>query len=70
MKKTYMAPQMEQVTMKDMLPLCASGVGGSGIPGAPGYGGVDTGGGVIPAAKEMPDSEDLEGELGLNGLLW
>ena len=56
--------------MKDMLPLCASGVGGSGIPGAPGYGGVDTGGGVIPAAKEMPDFEDLEGELGLNGLLW
>ena len=59
-----MAPQMEQVTMKDMLPLCASGVGGSGIPGAPGYGGVD------PAAKEMPDFEDIEGELELNGLLW
>ena len=32
--------------------------------------GVDTGGSLIPAAKEMPDFEDLEGELGLNGLLW
>ena len=65
MKKTYMAPQMEQVKVKDMLPLCASGVGGSGISGAPGYGGVDTGGTLTPSAKEFTDFGDE-----LDGLLW
>lgn len=65
-----MAPQMEQVTMKDMLPLCASGVKAGGGVVDSGFGGVDAGGSLIPAAKEMPDFDDLEGELGLNGLLW
>lgn len=70
MKKTYMAPQMEQIVMKDVQPLCASGVKAGGGVVDSGFGGVDVGGGLIPAAKEMPDFEDLEGELGLNGLLW
>ncbi len=70
MKKTYMAPRMEQIIMKDVMPLCVSGVKAGGGVVDSGFGGVDAGGSLIPAAKEMPDFEDLEGELGLNGLLW
>lgn len=67
MKKTYMAPKMEQEIMKEVLPLCNSGVKGGGIPGAPGFGGKDLGGIHDPAANERFDFEE---ELGLNGLLW
>ena len=70
MKKTYMAPKMEQMVMKDVMPLCVSGVKAGGGVVDSGFGGVDAGGSLIPAAKEMPDFDDLEGELGLNGLLW
>ena len=70
MKKTYMAPQMEQIVMNDVQLLCASGVnaGGGGVNS--GFGGWDSDGGLMPAANEMPDFEDLEGERGSNGLLW
>jgi len=70
MKKTYMAPRMEQIIMKDVMPLCVSGVKAGGGVVDSGFGGVDAGGSLIPAAKEMPDFEDIEGELELNGLLW
>lgn len=65
MKKTYVTPQIEQMTMNDTLPLCASGVkGGGGVVDA-GFGGKDSGGTLDPAIKGMPDFEEE-----LNGLLW
>ena len=65
-----MAPRIEQIVMNEVQLLCASGVNAGGGVVNSGFGGVDTGGGLIPAATEMPDFEDLEGERGLNGLLW
>ncbi len=63
-----MAPQMEQVTMKDMLPLCASGdaiKSGGGVVEDVLFGGKDSGGTLEPSIKEMTEFED-----NLNGLLW
>ena len=68
MKKTYVAPQMEQVTMKDMLPLCASGdaiKSGGGVVEDVLFGGKDSGGSLDPAIKGMPGFDD-----DLNGLLF
>ena len=70
MKKTYMAPQMEQIVMNDVQILCVSGVKAGGGVVDSGFGGVDTGGGLMPAANEMPDFEDLEGDRESKGLLW
>lgn len=58
MKKTYMAPRVEQVPVDSELPLCASGVGGGGGTGI-GFGGVDTEGTLDPSAKEIVDFSDL-----------
>ena len=67
MKKTYMTPKMECFVMNDIQPICTSGVGGSGISDAPGFGGIDLGGvgGKDPAAKEIAEFEEV-----LDGLLW
>ena len=56
--------------MNEVQLLCASGVNAGGGVVNSGFGGVETGGGLIPAATGMPDFEDLEGERVLNGLLW
>ena len=58
MKKTYMAPKMEEERMTEMLPLCISGVGGTGGGVDAGYGGIDDGGTLEPAIKEMVDFGD------------
>lgn len=58
MKKIYMVPQMELEDMKELLPLCDSGVSGSGGGVDAGYGGVDIDGILDPAANERPDFGD------------
>lgn len=64
MKKTYMTPKMECFVMNDIQPICTSGVGGSGISDAPGFGGKDPGG-KEPSAKEIAEFEEV-----LDGLMW
>ena len=58
MKKIYMVPQMELEDMKELLPLCDSGVSGSGGGVDAGYGGVDIDGILDPCANERPDFGD------------
>ena len=53
MKKTYMAPQMEQMTMDSELPLCASSGVVSDIDID--FGGVDWDGDLDPSAKKRFD---------------
>lgn len=57
-KKVYIAPEIEQQTMEDELPLCQSPSGvtstGDAVRGI-GYGGVDKGGTVEPSAKKRFD---------------
>ena len=68
MKKTYMAPRMEQMVMKDVMPLCASGsneIQDKGLDEQILFGGKDNGGVLDPSAKLFPDFGD-----DLNGLLW
>ena len=59
MKKTYMAPRMEQIVMNDVQPLCASGVKAGGGVVDSGFGGVDTG----RPAQEI----DVEEYIGVKG---
>lgn len=67
MKKQYVAPQMECVEIQEELPLCVSGVGGTGASGSVdlGYGGVDEEGLLDPAANFRLDFEEE-----LDKLLW
>jgi len=65
MKKQYVAPQMECVEIQEELPLCVSGVGGTGASGNLGYGGVDEEGLLDPAANFRLDFEEE-----LDKLLW
>ncbi|MDE6721153.1 MAG: hypothetical protein K2J84_03275 [Bacteroidaceae bacterium] len=61
MKKTYMAPKMEQMTIDSELPLCASsGIVGSGndIDIDIDFGGVDLGGMLTPSAKQRFDFDN------------
>ncbi|MDE7117889.1 MAG: hypothetical protein K2O61_04515 [Bacteroidaceae bacterium] len=61
MKKTYMAPRMEQMTMDSELPLCASsGVvgGGSDIDIDIPFGGVDVEGILNPSTKTRFDFDN------------
>ena len=67
MKKQYVAPQMECVEIQEELPLCVSGVGGTGASGSVdlGFGGVDEEGLLDPAANFRLDFEEE-----LDKLLW
>ena len=58
MKKIYMTPLMEQEEMGELLPICNSGIAGSGGDVDAGYGGVDNDGILDPAANERPDFGD------------
>ena len=51
MKKKYNAPEMWIVELQHVMPLATSGVGAND-PYNIGYGGVDTGGTLIPSARE------------------
>ena len=48
MKKTYMAPQMEQIVMNDVKILCASGVKAGGGVVDSDFGGWDIDGELMP----------------------
>ena len=48
MKKTYMAPQMEQIVMNDVKILCASGVKAGGGVVDLDFGGWDNDGDLMP----------------------
>ena len=48
MKKTYMAPQMEQIVMNDVKILCASGVNAGGGVVDSDFGGWDNDGYLMP----------------------
>ena len=58
MKKTYMAPQMEEEKMMEVLPLCGSGVTGGSVIEDVGFGGTDNVGVLDPGAKIRVDFDD------------
>ena len=61
MKKQYVAPQMECVEIQEELPLCVSGVGGTGASGSVdlGFGGLDELGGLDPYIKERLGMDEV-----------
>lgn len=54
-KKEYMTPTMDVVETEELMLLAGSGVSSDDI----GYGGVDEGGTLDPAAPALPDMTDI-----------
>ena len=52
MKKTYIAPAIKVVKLNTERMIAQSTLGTTGLGGFDGYGGVDTGGTIVPSVKQ------------------